>query len=144
MFKDNISFIVKHISVGVDRYVNNELKEFGLTLTQMRVMGFIKHRGELDTSFSNIEEFLSVSHPTVIGIIKRLEQNGFVIVNTPTTDKRVRLVSLTDKHKDLFKSFDESQLRLEGKLVSNLTDKEIANVKNCLNVMLSNLHTLNS
>ena len=44
-----------------------------------------------------IEGFLQVSHPTVAGIISRMEQNGFVRCWLDPADKRSKIVCQTER-----------------------------------------------
>ena len=71
-----------------------DLAQQGLTLTQSRVLGYLDRSGGQATQ-KEIEGFLQVSHPTVAGIINRMEQNGFVRCRLDPADKRSKIVSQT-------------------------------------------------
>lgn len=73
-----------------------DLKAHGLTMTQSRVLRFLSDSGGEATQ-KEIEDFLSVSHPTVVGIVSRLEQNGFITFHPDSADKRNKVVVLTEK-----------------------------------------------
>ena len=72
----------------------------GLTITQSRVLGFLAHHQNRATQ-KEIEDFLNVSHPTVVGIINRLEQSGFVERLSDPGDRRSRIVSATEQAQSL-------------------------------------------
>ena len=50
-----------------------DLRAHGLTMTQSRVLRFLSDSGGEATQ-KEIEDFLSVSHPTVVGIVSRLRE----------------------------------------------------------------------
>ena len=74
--------------------VDAGLKQHNLTWVQSRLIGFLAYRGGQATQ-KELERFLEVSHPTVVGIVSRMEQNGFVECRTDRLDRRNKLVSLT-------------------------------------------------
>ena len=72
-----IGCLLKMITDKIKMRADADLAQQGLTLTQSRVLGYLDRSGGQATQ-KEIEGFLQVSHPTVAGIINRMEQNGFV------------------------------------------------------------------
>ena len=68
-----IGYLLARIHSNMDRRANNNLKASGMTFSQMRLMHFLFKQGEATPSQKDIEDFLQVSHPTVVGLIQRLE-----------------------------------------------------------------------
>lgn len=89
-----IGCLLKMITDKIKMRADANLAQQGLTLTQSRVLGYLNHNGGQATQ-KEIEGFLQVSHPTVAGIIGRMEQNGFVYCWLDPADKRSKIVCQT-------------------------------------------------
>lgn len=72
-----IGYQFKIINDRIKARADADLKTHDLTLTQTRVLGFLAESGGQATQ-KEIEADLQVSHPTVVGIISRMEQKGFL------------------------------------------------------------------
>lgn len=69
--------VLKQISEMMDRVLGERLKTWGLTPSQGRVLILLDSAGGGMTQ-KDIEDTLMVSHPTVVGIVKRLIIKGMV------------------------------------------------------------------
>lgn len=134
----SISGKIKYISDRVRQRADYNLKSHGITLSQVRVLRFINDNGG-SRSQKEIESFLQVSHPTVVGLVSRMEQSGILSTAVCTSDKRNKIVSVTDKgvklscelqkymsdlEKSMFDGIDPSQLQL----LDETLDKIVANL----------------
>ena len=72
-----IGCLLKMITDKIKIQADANLAQHDLTLTQSRVLGYLARNGGTATQ-KEIEGFLQVSHPTVAGVIGRMEQKGFV------------------------------------------------------------------
>ena len=68
-----IGCLLKMITDKIKMRADADLAQQGLTLTQSRVLGYLDRSGGQATQ-KEIEGFLQVSHPTVAGVIGRMEQ----------------------------------------------------------------------
>ena len=75
MPQKDIGYLIKNINDKLKVKADADLKHNKLTLAQSRVLTFLDSRGGQATQ-KEIEVYLEVSHPTVVGIISRMEQNG--------------------------------------------------------------------
>ena len=91
-----IGYLLARIHSNMDRRANNNLKASGMTFSQMRLMHFLFKQGEATPSQKDIEDFLQVSHPTVVGLIQRLEAKELVRSGFDSQDRRVKSVYLTE------------------------------------------------
>ena len=74
---DDVGYMLKKVNDRIHIQADANLKECGLTFSQMRVLMVLRKNGG-QVSQKMIEEELGVAHPTVVGIFSRLEKNGFV------------------------------------------------------------------
>ena len=85
-----IGCLLKMITDKIKIQADANLAQHDLTLTQSRVLGYLARSGGTATQ-KEIEGFLQVSHPTVAGVIGRMEQKGFVSCRPDPADKRSKL-----------------------------------------------------
>ena len=120
----DIGFLVKLVHDAIDRRINQELEDQRLTNSQLSVLSFLCMRGDADTTIRDIQDFLKVSHPTAAGLVRRLEQKGFVHLLTDPRDKRARIVRLDDSVISSYQLEPKPTLHMEERLLAGLSDEE--------------------
>lgn len=134
----DIGYLIKSINDKLKVKADNMLKEHDLTISQSRVVGFLAQKGGEATQ-KEIEEFFDVSHPTIVGLVSRMEQNGMLTTFVSTEDRRNKIVKLTPDAlliaNDIKKSVEDS----EKQLLQNLSDEEVENLTLLLTKVLNNI-----
>ncbi|MGN1382824.1 MAG: MarR family winged helix-turn-helix transcriptional regulator [Eubacterium sp.] len=87
--------LIKQINDALRKNANNVMGKQGLTLTQNGVLVYLSEQDRQMAAMKEIEKFLGVAQPTVVGIVKRLEQKHYVESLEDEEDHRVKLVHLT-------------------------------------------------
>ena len=121
--KKKTGYLLKIITDVLAREANHMLKEQDLTWSQSRLIGFLQRNGGECTQ-KEIENFLEVSHPTVVGIVSRMEQNGFVTCRIDDSDRRNKIVKLTDRSVEVGKSIMESLIDQDRAMFDGFSDEE--------------------
>ena len=93
MLKNDVGYLIKRINDKLKVRADAELKQYHLTISQSRVLVYLRSRGGQATQ-KEIETFLDVAHPTIVGLVSRMEQNGYVTC-WPCEDGRNKYVKLT-------------------------------------------------
>ena len=127
----HIGFLLKGIHDKLRARADADLKDKGLTLTQCRVLGFLETNGGAAAQ-KEIERHLGVSHPTVRGIIARMEQGGFVESRPDAQDKRGRQIVLTEKAYAVGRQLASFIPENEARLVRTLSDREAQTLRTLL------------
>lgn len=117
---------------------DTDLKNRNLTLSQVRVLEYISSKGGSVTQKS-IEEYLDVSHPTVVGIVARLEKNGYLICYSDKTDRRNKIVAMTERSARVIHEVQRKIAAQEEKLLQGLSAEEIEQLRKLLNTILKNV-----
>lgn len=138
MPQKDIGYLIKNINDKLKAKADADLKHSRLTLAQSRVLAFLDSRGGQATQ-KEIEVYLEVSHPTVVGIISRMEQNGYLRCRVDETDKRNKVVTLTEQAKVLGKEMEQRILANEKKLLASLSEDDIKKLKQMLWIIYHNL-----
>lgn len=136
---DNIGFIIKLIHDAIRARADSELREAGLTLSQSRVLGFLGRRHGEPACQKDIEEFFHVTHPTMIGILQRLETKGFIQSAVNSQDRRFRDIRLTPKGEQQQSAMHEHIQHMEQIMLTGLTVQETAQLRGFLNTIYRNI-----
>lgn len=135
---DDIGHLIKIVGERLKYQADIRLKESGLTMSQFQTMFFIHTHGGAVTQ-KEIETHLQVSHPTVVGIISRMEKKGFLTVEVNPDDHRGRIVRTTEKS-DRFRNESIRQKRqAEQELVRGFTPEEAVELRRLLHKLLDNV-----
>lgn len=133
-----IGCLLKMITDKIKMRADSDLAQQGLTLTQSRVLGYLARNGGQATQ-KEIEGFLQVSHPTVAGIVSRMEQNGFVRCWLDPADKRSKIVSQTERAAGIAQDMHATIQATEQQMLRSLTPDEIAALESALRTIYANL-----
>lgn len=82
-------------------------KEYGISIPQLLCLNFLLEQDLQQASHKQIKDFLQLNASTVTGIIDRLEKKCLVIRLPKQKDKRVGMISITEKGKLLIDSTPE-------------------------------------
>lgn len=102
------------------------------------MLAFLDSRGGQATQ-KEIEVYLEVSHPTVVGIISRMEKNGHLRCRVDETDKRNKIVALTEQAKALGEEMEQRISANEKTLLASLSEADIKKLKKMLLIIYNNL-----
>lgn len=138
MEEKDIGYLIKNINDKLKAKADADLKHSNLTLAQSRVLAFLDRRGGQATQ-KEIEVYLEVSHPTVVGIISRMKQNGYLRCWVDETDKRNKIVALTEQAKALGEEMEQRILANEKMLLASLSEADIKKLKQMLLIIYNNL-----
>ena len=138
MLERDIGYLIKNIHDKLKTKADADLKQYNLTLAQSRVFAFLHNNGGLATQ-KEIEVFLEVSHPTVVGIVSRMEQNGHVTSWIDDQDRRNKIVKLTETAKALGIDMEHDISANEQKMLSSLSEADIECLREMLLTIYKNL-----
>ncbi|MGN1109741.1 MAG: MarR family winged helix-turn-helix transcriptional regulator [Oscillospiraceae bacterium] len=138
MLQKDVGYLIKNINDKLKVRADADLKRYDLTLAQSRVLAYLNACGGEATQ-KELEVFLEVSHPTVVGIVSRMEQKGYLTCRMDESNKRNKLVRLTDKAKALGKEMEQNIVKNEKAMLSSLSDSEIEQLKHALMTIYGNL-----
>ena len=87
----------------------------------------------------NIEKILDVSHPTVTGLIARLQEKGFVECGADPDDRRNKIVTMTQKAYSLAQLLRDNRRKAEEALLAGLSEEETEQLGQTLIRLYTNL-----
>lgn len=130
MLKNDVGYLIKSINDKLKVRADTELKKYHLTMSQSRVLVYLRSQGGQATQ-KEIETFLDVAHPTVVGLVSRMEQNGYVTC-WPCEDGRNKYVKLTPHAEAIDKDMQENMHANEEMLLAPLSPEEREQLRDLL------------
>lgn len=116
--------LIKKIHDAITAIANEDLKKYNLTISQTRLLSFLKEHREEPVSIRDIQKELQIKHSTAIGLVERLMEKNMAESFSGTEDRRTRHVRITDTGLEAAAMGQEKQLRLEAAFLQDLTPEE--------------------
>ncbi len=88
--------LIRILHWRTDQAITDTLDKMSLTASQGRVLGYVAHHPQPPCP-RDIEQDFQLSHPTVSGLLSRLEQKGFLQLRTDPEDRRCKRIYLLEK-----------------------------------------------
>lgn len=128
MFDNNsiVAILIKKAALKFDRISNPIFGEYGLSASQYKVLMFLYAQNNHATRVVDLEQNFSMTHPTVLGLLKKLEEKGFTRRVSNPNDARGKLVALTEKAESMHQELEALGDAVENKLTEKLTEQEKA------------------
>ncbi len=120
-----LGFKIKQINNIYEKEFNNLLKKLGLTSSQCAVLDYLFNSSADEVNQRDVEKALSLKNPTVTGILKRMEENGFVFMAPSVKDKRCKNIYLTEKAYAVQKKMVADRKKIDRKLTLGMNKKEV-------------------
>jgi len=106
-----------------DQSMTNALESMELTAAQGHIMAFLAHR-QTPPCPRDIESEFQLSHPTVSGILSRLEQKGFIELRTDPEDRRCKRIYILQKGQECHELMHTTIQANEQRIVQGFTPEE--------------------
>ncbi|MGN0422032.1 MAG: MarR family winged helix-turn-helix transcriptional regulator [Lachnospiraceae bacterium] len=135
----DIGALVKNIDEKLKTRADADLKSQHLTLAQSMVLFYLCERENGQATQKEIELRLNVSHPAVVGIVSRMEQNHHVTTWMDPQNRRNKMVRLTPQARELESHMDELRQNWEKTMLSGFTEEEAELLKKMLAKVSDNL-----
>lgn len=89
----------KFLSVNLEKILNNQLREFDLSITQGLVLFWLDETETGELPIKTIEKRYGTAQSTTLGIINRLEQKK--LITTYLSEHRTKMVRIAPKSTEL-------------------------------------------
>ena len=134
-----VGFMFKQINNIYEKEFNNLLRGIGITSSQCAVLDYLFTSRKEHVTQRDIEKALSLRNPTVTGLMKRLDEKGFILVVPSNEDKRCKNIYLTEKAYDIQRRMETDRKKLDKMLTLGMNKKEVEALKKMLDRVLYNI-----
>jgi len=131
--------MIKRIEEILEWNLNLEMKKYKITNSQGKVICFLSSQSGYMCSQKTLEDFLEVSHPTTVSIVKSMEKKKLIRIETDTKDKRMKNIYLIWGSPERYEELNHNALRTESILTKGFSEKEKAQFISYLNRAYENM-----
>ena len=134
-----IGFMIKHINNVYEKDLNERLRTIGITASQCAVLDYLFHTSKEEVSQRDVERALNLKNPTVTGLLKRLDEKGYILCVPNASDKRKKNIYLTEKAYDIQRRMENDRRKLDRELTRGMNKREVAALRKNLEKLLYNI-----
>ena len=134
-----IGFLIKQINNVFEKDLNEKLKKLGITSSQCAVLDYLFRTSKEEVSQRDVERHLCLRNPTVTGLLKRLDEKGYILCVPNAKDKRKKNIYLTEKAYDIQRRMEAERKKQDRELTRGMSKREIEAVRKNLEKLLYNI-----
>ena len=94
--KKHLGHYFKVMQIRIEHLMNMQMQQMDLTSAQGHIIGYLTHAKEPPCA-RDLEKFFRLSHPTVSGLLSRMEAKGFIEIRPDPEDRRMKRIVLQEK-----------------------------------------------
>lgn len=138
----NLGSYFRAISNTLSQRMQENSEKLGLTAAQGMFLHHLWYREHIlkePTHAKELETFFEIKHPTVSGILQRMENAGFVTFAANETDRRCKTIHLTPLAEAAHEETECCIRQIETVLTDGMTEDETAQLRCLLDKAANNL-----
>lgn len=134
----------RHLLFGTLFAVNNKLQSIGdrfyaeITTKQWFLLAAL-HTFEEAPTFNELSSLMGSSHQNVKQIALKLQQKGYVKLETDAADRRKSRIHLTEKFKELQLAYASKETQFLDQLFKDISESQLHTALETLNTMIKNM-----
>jgi MarR family transcriptional regulator, transcriptional regulator for hemolysin len=136
-FENSVGYWVCQASHAIQRAFNEELAPQGVTFRQAQVLGCLALEGRL--SQTDLAERMRIEPPTLVGILDRMERDGWIRRVNDTADRRKKLVEALPAARPAWTKIITVAKRVRARATRGMTPAQLTQLKKLLALVQSNL-----
>ncbi len=136
-FKESIGYSVAMAYRALRKALDAELGHYGITFSQWQVLAGLALEGEI--SQVKLAELIGVEGPTLVRILDRMEQKGWIKRKISSRDRRQKLISPTKKVEGVWKKMTECAHGVRNNAVKGISSKDVVKLRRLLEKIRENL-----
>ena len=130
------------LSNAIERDMRQNFESLSLTPAQGMFLHCLWMRQEvqhIDTHAKDLEQLFDIKHPTVSGILQRMQAAGFVTFEAGQQDRRCKVVRLTDKALEAHAQTAAHIAQSEARMTEGLSEEEVTQLHRLLAKLAQNM-----
>lgn len=136
-FEQSIGFWIISAANDYQRVLNDELAPQGITFRQCQVLGCLAWAAPL--SQSDLAERMRIEPPTLVGILDRMERDGWIERIDCDSDRRRKLIRPLPAAKPVWSKIAAAARRVRAQATAGLSPSELETLKQLMGIVRSNL-----
>ena len=139
--KAPLGYKIKRINETFKAKMNEDLKRSGLTCSQYEILIYLVKNRDHEVNQQELCNALQVSHPTIIGLINRMEEKQLVARKVDPSNRRKRYVALLEKAERILQQARENQCRNDQLMLSGMSEEENEALNQLLTKVYDNMQS---
>ena len=130
------------IANALRREMDQQVEQFGLTSGQglfLSRIWFCQERLHTRVYARDLEEFFSIKHPTVSGILQRLEAGGYIEFCSDEEDRRCKSIRLTRKALDAQTAVEQHIAEVNARLLRGMSAEDVETFRRLMETAAENM-----
>lgn len=136
-FHESIGYWLIGTSHAYQRTLNEELAPEGVTFRQAQVLGYLALDGPL--SQTALAERMGIEPPTLVGILDRMQRDGWIVRDGCPVDRRRKLIHPTAAAEPVWLKIVVCARRVRARATQGLTKKQVRTLQQLLEHIQDNL-----
>ena len=120
--------------------IDRRLKHLGLSQASWMAIAFVAKQTE-SMSQTRLASCVGVEDPTMVATIDRLVKAGYVVRTPSATDRRVKLVSLTEQGQEIYRTVRNEAQLVRVELLGKADPAVLGLVTEFLETLLADIET---
>lgn len=136
-FEQSVGYWLTVVTQAYHRAISDELAPHGITYRQSMVLGWLALEGEL--SQTELASKMMVEPPTLVGILDRMERDGWITRHGCPNDRRKNLIRANPGAEPVWEKIVECALRVRAEATAGMSEQELDTLKKLLKRMRQNI-----
>ncbi len=137
-FHNSIGYWTNMAAQAFQRALNEEVRPLGVTWRQCQVLAFLALEDAL--SQAELAERIGIEPPTLVGILDRMERDGWIRREGCPSDRRKKLVVATAEAEPVWAEIAACARRVRSRALQGLAPEQAESLKQMLAHVLQNLN----
>ena len=126
----SLLYSVKRLELAVRAHLDELLKPSGITALQYTALTVLEQHDGLPAAQLARRSFVTAQ--SIADLVRALEQRGLIARKRNPENRRELLIRLTDAGRALLAEYADDVLALERRMVSALTERQVAQLRSAL------------
>jgi MarR family transcriptional regulator for hemolysin len=136
-FEQSVGYWMIMSAHAYERALNEELAPQGVTFRQCQVLGCLALQGTL--SQIELADRMGIEPPTLVGILDRMERDGWIRRDDCPSDRRKKLIRATPEAKPVWSKIVACAKAVRARATRGLTKTQLTMLKELLDAVQQNL-----
>ena len=135
----NLGSRLRYLNNRITQYMDQQFLALDLTSTQSFILHHLSLHENEAVYPKDIEKRFHLTHPTVSGVLQRLETKNFIVIEPDRTDRRCKRIRLTDRARRCDEAVGQAFDTLERLMCSGMSEEEQKTLLRLLDLASENL-----
>ncbi len=135
--------LARILHAAADQRITAALAQMDLTAAQGHILGYLGHRTAPPCP-KDLEQAFQLSHPTVSGLLSRLEKKGFIALDADSADRRCKRIHLLPRGEQCNQQIRRVIGQFEAQIVQGFSPEEKQQLTQLLTRAIENIKEENT